>query len=444
MTLTEQIVKSIAKDETRQYIYVVQALLEPSKCKIGKTNNLERRLKEYNNMTGKSQENIYRYLFTCEVKDMAQVEKDIKEKYHDLREGKSREIYFYNPALFENYVLFIKSHPLFVEEIFIKPNDNIKQEIKIVKKSTPSLEERGLSSKDILQKAQKTKNDEFYTRYEDVEKELSMYDKSIWKDKVVLCNCDDAVDTDDRKSSAFALYFINNFKELELQKLICIHYGGGIDLFNQGAKGYVFIYILTKDGFEGVKEYPKGYDGSFDHPHSLKILNEEAEIVCTNPPFSRAADYWKLTIKSGKKFIIISNISNVVTNSFIPYFYNNQVWAGHNRVDYYLNPKKQLVDAAGHWYTNIPIEDRQRYKQLKIVPLKDIPEKHKKYDDMGTLLVDNCYIPNNYQHPFAVSTRPILNGLLERGYKLIEDKEYYPYIYGKKKFARVLVQQVIG
>ena len=64
----------MTKDKEKQYIYIVQASLEPSKCKIGKTNDLERRLKEYNNMTGKSKENIYQYLFTCEVKDMAQVE----------------------------------------------------------------------------------------------------------------------------------------------------------------------------------------------------------------------------------------------------------------------------------------------------------------------------------------------------------------------------------
>jgi hypothetical protein len=343
-----------------------------------------------------------------------------------------------------NYVQFIKSHPLFLEELFIKTDDQQEIKVKIVKKSTPSLDDRGLTAKDILQKAQKTKNDEFYTRYEDVEKELSMYDKSIWRDKVVLCNCDDAVDTDDRKSSAFALYFINNFKALELQKLICIHYGGGIDLFHQGAKGYIYIYIYTKNGLEGVKEYPKNYDGSFDHPLSLKILNEEADIVCTNPPFSRAVNYWEITIKSGKKFIIISNITNIVTNSFIPYFYNNQVWAGYNEIDWYLNPKKELTRAAGFWYTNIPINDRPRYKQLKIVPLKDIPEKYKKHDDRGTLLVDNCYIPNNYKHPFAVSTRPILNGLLEKGYKLVEDKEYYPYISDKKKFARVLVEKING
>jgi predicted GIY-YIG superfamily endonuclease len=52
-----------AKKE-KQFIYIVQASLEPSKCKIGKTNDLERRLKEYNNITGVSKENIYHYLFT--------------------------------------------------------------------------------------------------------------------------------------------------------------------------------------------------------------------------------------------------------------------------------------------------------------------------------------------------------------------------------------------
>ena len=437
--------KEMIKDNTKQYIYVIQALLEPSKCKIGKTGNLERRLKDYNNMTGKSQENIYRYLFTCEVKNMTQVEKDIKKKYSELREGKSKEIYFYNSALFEKYVDFFKSHPLFVEEIFIKTGDKQEVKVKIVKKTTPSLDERGLTAKDLLQNAQKTKNDEFYTRYEDVEKELSMYDRSIWKDKVVLCNCDDAVDNDnDRKTSAFALYFMNNFEKMGLQKLICIHYGGGIDLFHQGAKGYIYIYEYTIAGLKGLKDYPKNYDGSFDHPHSLKILNEEADIVCTNPPFSRAADYWKITIESGKKFIIISNISNVVTKSFIPYFYNNKVWAGYNRIDWYLNPKKQLVDAAGHWYTNIPIKNRPKDKHLKIVPLKEIPENYKRYDDSKILLVDKCYIPNNYKETFAVSSRPILHGLLEKGYRLIEDKEYYPYIKGKKKFARVLVQKVYG
>ena len=283
----------------KQYIYIVQASLEPSKCKIGKTNDLERRLKEYNNMTGKSKENIYNYLFCCEVKDMLTLENEIKKKFSTLREEKSKEIYFYNSPLFEDYIKFIKSNKLFIKEIYTKSKDEILKKVKIVKKTTPTLKERGLSRKDILQKAQKVNNDEFYTRIEDIEKELSMYDKRIWKNKTVFCNCDDAVDNDERNTSAFALYFLRNFIELKLKKLICTHYDGPVDLFNQGSKAYVF----TKDGFSEKKDFPKNYSGSFDDPLSLKILNEEADIVCTNPPFSRATDYWKILIGSEKNLL---------------------------------------------------------------------------------------------------------------------------------------------
>jgi hypothetical protein len=258
----------------------------------------------------------------------------------------------------------------------------------------------------------------------------------------VFCNCDDAVGNDDRNTSAFALYFLNNFKELGLSKLICTHYAGGIDLFNQGAKGYVYTYMFTKKGFEGIKEYPKNYTGSFDDPLSLKILNEEADIVCTNPPFSKMAEYWKIVIESGKKFLIISNFTNVKNDAYIPYFINKQVWAGYNDVYWYLNPRKELTRAAGYWFTNIPIKNRPNYKRLQKVPLKEIPNKYIKYDDSKTLIVDNSYIPNNYKKPFAVSVNPILNGLLEKGFKIVQKKQYRPYINGKEIFARVLVQKV--
>ncbi|WP_338404771.1 adenine-specific methyltransferase EcoRI family protein [Brachyspira hyodysenteriae] len=417
---------------------MVQSSLEQTKCKIGITDNLERRLKEYNSITGKSKDNIYAYIFTCEVKNMHQIENDIKNNFPHLREHKSKEIYFYNSALFDMYADFIKSHNLFVKEIFIKPEEK-KTAVKIVKKTTPTLEERGLTRRDVMQKAQNINNDEFYTRYEDVEKEIEMYDIKIWKNKCVFCNCDDAVGESrtEKDSSAFALYFIKNFIRLKLKKLICTHYSGQVDLFNAGAKGYIF----TKDGVNEMIETPKNYTGSFDDDLSLKILKEEADIVCTNPPFSRAIDYWNIIINSGKKFLIISNISNAVTKSYIPYFVNKKVWAGYNSVNSYLNPKKEITTASGHWYTNIEIKERPKYKNLKIVPIEDIPDKYKKYDDNGILIVDNCYIPNDYNKPFAISVRPVLNGVLEKGYKMIIDKEYYPYCKGKKKFARVLIQK---
>jgi hypothetical protein len=105
--------------------------------------------------------------------------------------------------------------------------------VKIVKKTTPSLEERGVTRKEILQKAQKADNDEFFTRYEDVEKELSMYGRSVWKNKTVFCNCDDPVDSNEKNTSAFALYFLKNFRALGIKKLICTHYDGPVDLFNR-------------------------------------------------------------------------------------------------------------------------------------------------------------------------------------------------------------------
>ena len=368
---------------------------------------------------------------------MSILENDIKKKFSNLREEKSKEIYFYNSPLFEDYVKFIKSHKLFIKEIYTKSKEEILKKVKIVKKTTPTLKEIGLSRKDILQKAQKVNNDEFYTRMEDIEKELYMYNKKIWRNKTVFCNCDDAVGDDERNTSAFALYFLRNFIELKLKKLICTHYDGPVDLFNQGSKAYVF----TKDGFLEKKFYPKHYTGSFDDPLSLKILKEEADIVCTNPPFSRAIDYWKILIDSGKKFIIISNFTNVLTPAYIPYFQKNQVWAGFNRVDYFLTPKKELTMASGHWYTNFKIKNRPKYKNLKIMPLKDIPEKYKKYDDSKILLVNNNYIPSDYKKPFAVSAYPILSGILEKNYKIYSEKEYFPYINKKRCFGRVLIKK---
>ena len=101
-----------------------------------------------------------------------------------------------------------------------------------------------------------------------------------------------------------------------------------------------------------------------------------------------------------------------------------------------------MVRAPGHWYTNFPVINRTKYKNIKVVHIKDIPAKYKKYDDDGTLLVDNNWIPKGFNKPFAVSAFPILSGLLEQGYKIIEKADYNPYVDGKEKFRRILVQKV--
>ncbi len=427
-------------EEIKKFVYIAQASKETTVCKIGITGNLERRLEEYNSMTGKSADNYYEYLFTCEVEDAIQVENDIKKEFTDLRERSNKEMYFYNQSLFEKYVEFIKSHKLFKKEITVKTTKPEKV-VKVVKKEGKTLKDRNKTRKDLMQDARKTKNDEFYTRYEDVEKEISMYPKSIWKDKCILCNCDDAVADEEKRNenntSAFALFFLNNFEKLGLKKLICIHYGGGLDLFGSGGKAYVF----TKDGVEELFKKEKGFTGSFDDPLSIKILNEEADIVCTNPPFSRCIDYWDIVINSKKKFLIISNFTNCINTAYIKYFAKKQVWAGYNRVDWYYNQKKQLVDASGHWYTNLKVTNRPKWKNINFMKIDEIQKKNKKFDDSGILVVYNNYIPTNYKYPFAVSAYPILSGILEKGYKIVQLKRYTPYFNGKENFAKVLIQK---
>lgn len=346
------------------YIYIVQGSLEITSCKIGITDDLENRLKQYNAMTGRSKENM--------------TSGDL------LRKAKA--------------------------------------------KATAIQKDNTLSG--IIE------HDEFYTLYEDVEKELKNY-KEFFINKVVFCNCDDPyIEEDESKSSAFALYFYKNFKKLKLKKLICTHYSGGVDLFSRGKSGIIY----TTDGTKWEKEMPNNFDGSFDDPISVKILKEEADIVCTNPPFSRAREYWKLLIESEKKFLIISNISILLSNDCRRYTKNKQVQSGINRVDFYINSKGIKVEASGHWYTNFSI--KKHNSTIKLVPLKDISEKDKKIDDEGILNISRCNIPNDYNKPMAVSVRPILQRVLDYGFEVYSEKEYVPYIKGKRQFGRVLIQKV--
>ena len=434
----------------KEYIYIVQSSTESLWCKIGITGDLDERLKTYNrHKTGKSKDNIYRYLFVCEVSDMRQVEKDITERFKLFRQDSKAEIYLCSKEMFANYVKFIKEHKLFIKEINLEPEKNKEVEIvkieKIVKKETPSLKKRELTPKDVMQKAKKVADDEFYTRYEDIEKEIAMYSQEIWKDKCVFCNCDDAVGNSENRSSAFAWYFLNNFEKFGLKKLICTHYASKKDLFNAGSRGYIFTINGVKElecDYDDLKLFPEKYDGSFDHPLSIEILEKEADIVCTNPPFSRGIEYWKMVIESGKKFLIISSFLSISTTGYLKYLYEKKIWPGYNRVDWFFNHRKELRSIPTHWFTNIPINNRHKYHLLKIVPLKEIPDRYKKYDDVGILVVNNSYIPSDYKKPFAVSVNPIFNGLLEKGYKIVQEKRHNVYVDGKEKYSRILVQKV--
>ena len=178
-----------------------------------------------------------------------------------------------------------------------------------------------------LTAAARAKQDEFYTQLTDIEKELRYY-KKHFKDKTVLCNCDDPFE------SNFFKYFVLNFNRLGLKKLIATCYTGSpiankqLSLFdilgeseattNKPYKAVVTtVYDKTGDGGVDMLDVAELFksgenelselrgDGDFRSPECLALMNE-ADIVVTNPPFSLFREYVKQLIDYNKKFIIRS------------------------------------------------------------------------------------------------------------------------------------------
>lgn len=146
-----------------------------------------------------------------------------------------------------------------------------------------------------LQKANKAKNDEFYTQISDIEKELRNY-KEYLKDKVIFCNCDDP------EESHFWKYFAQNFEHLELKKLVSTH-------FENDKPSYKLEIVADINGdgkinkLDTIKTSLK-QNGDFHSSECIEIL-EEADIVVTNPPFSLFREYMTQLMEYNKKFIIV-------------------------------------------------------------------------------------------------------------------------------------------
>ena len=156
-----------------------------------------------------------------------------------------------------------------------------------------------------LQKAKREKNDEFYTILSDIEKEVRHY-KKHFKNKVVLCNCDDP------RVSNFFHYFSYDFEQLGLKKLITTCYKNqNADLFSEHKSEKAIYLEYTGDKNKnnipdpdeiGIKHLKN--DGDFRSKECIDLL-KQADIVVTNPPFSLFREYLEQLIKYNKKFLII-------------------------------------------------------------------------------------------------------------------------------------------
>ncbi|WP_107810556.1 MULTISPECIES: adenine-specific methyltransferase EcoRI family protein [Neisseria] len=173
----------------------------------------------------------------------------------------------------------------------------------------------------FLKNAKINRNDEFYTQLIDIENELIHY-KHHFKDKIVLCNCDDI------RFSNFFRYFSLNFKKLGIKKLICSSYKK--EYIGNNEQGFWYEYT-GNEGSEIKTDdimFFKG-DGDFRNIENIELL-KKADIVVTNPPFSLFREYIDQIIKYEKKFLVIGNINCITYKEIFKLIQNNQAWLGIN------------------------------------------------------------------------------------------------------------------
>lgn len=288
-----------------------------------------------------------------------------------------------------------------------------------------------------LSNARSEKNDEFYTRLEDIEKELKYY-KKHFRDKVIFCNCDDPYE------SNFFKYFALNFNKFGLKKLIATCYNGcdEIPLFDDGdgvmRKALKAVIIMDElydangdgaideDDIKLMLQKPgavielKG-NGDFDSPECLALL-EESDIVCTNPPFSLFRKFIDTMMKYNKKFIIIGNTNAITYKEVFKYIKNNQLWLGvssFNTGMYFYVPesyeytsnyksdtvregRKVIRVSSVCWFTNI--EHPKRNEPLFLVKKYENNESlYPKYDNCDAINVDKVEnIPDDYRGVMGV------------------------------------------
>ena len=232
-----------------------------------------------------------------------------------------------------------------------------------------------------LHKAKSAKNDEFYTQLTDVSKEMMHY-KQHFKDKIVLCNCDDPT------WSAFWKYFHLNFAELGLKKLISTHYDKTQPTYKMEYTGGDDndIEVGTKTPLEG--------NGDFRNQECLDLL-DKADIVVTNPPFSLFREYVAVLMEHEKKFLIIGSLNAVKYSECFPFIMNNQMWLGNNNVHDFMQPDGSVKKFGNiNWYTNLDFAKRHE----KIILWKEYNDKeypkYETYDAIEVSKVTN--IPVNY------------------------------------------------
>ena len=237
-----------------------------------------------------------------------------------------------------------------------------------------------------LTSAKKAKNDEFYTRISDIENELKYY-KDQFYDKVVYCNCDNP------KKSEFCTFFRLKFVDWGLKKLIvtCITED------NSNGLAYIWDRDINGNGImdeDEVTAVPMQTNGDFRSPECIAYL-QEADIVCTNPPFSLFREYVKQLMDYEKKFLIIGNSNAFTYKEVFPLIKEGKIRTGKNYVKEFKQPDGTFKKFGNIcWFTNL--ETHKADNPMELIESYN-PTKFPKYDNYDAINVDKVVdIPYDY------------------------------------------------
>lgn len=271
--------------------------------------------------------------------------------------------------------------------------------------------------------AKAAKNDEFYTQYADIQKEINAYleyNPDTFRDKTVLLPCDDP------EWSNFTRFFAQNFERLGLKRLISTSYAVEskiykdyqptlfetespiFDLDKTRIKGKIFELTCDTNGngridIEDLEwKYLDG-DGDF-RSKEVRKLRDEADIIVTNPPFSLLREFISWILEANKSFLILGNFNAVHYKELFPLIQKNRVWIGNKSfgggMDMIMpkgtfDPdklKKYYIDEHGNiiqnimgviWFTNL--DHGRRHEPLQLMTMKDNIRygKHKEVREKG-------------------------------------------------------------
>jgi hypothetical protein len=259
----------------------------------------------------------------------------------------------------------------------------------------------------LLQKAKKSKSDEFYTQLCDIESELQHY-TNCFVNKVVYCNCDDP------QISNFFRYFKDNFQKLGLRKLIASCFGDA-EIVHGNEHAIRNAYYCEYEGndipmnvvnFEG--------NGDFRSTECIELL-KQADVVVTNPPFSLFREFVTQIVHYNKQFLVIGNVNAITYKEIFDLIQNDKAWLGVNLgrgisgfivpehyqlygTEVKINEEGQRIIATNGclWLTNLELNQRHEDITLKMEYTGN-EDKYPKYDNCDGINVNRTQdIPKDY------------------------------------------------